>query len=176
VRSSPPNGFFADDMIVYGALDKGGLATKGFLLQPADQRGASVAQLNGYQDRIRNLLALLGPDLWAQFQWGCDGDYRPELTTAYREIEQISDPTIRRVRLHYWRRHWKKLTDRTLRREQLVLFLTVRIATQPGRLLTREALQNYYEKMLGQLRAQFEELLRRAAHDLRRRHYGYADG
>ena len=158
MRSSPPNGFFADDMIVYGALDKGGLATKGFLLQPADQRGASVVQLNGYQDRIRNLLALLGPDLWAQFQWGCDGDYRPELTTAYREIEQISDPTIRRVRLHYWRRHWKKLTDRTLRREQLVLFLTVRIATQPGRLLPREALQNYYEKMLGQLRAQFEEL------------------
>src|ERR1041385_1355080 len=91
MRSSPPNGFFADGLMIYGPLEKGGIASKGFVLQPADRRGASIAQLNAYQDKIRGVLALLGLDLWAQFQWGCDGDYRPELTSVYREIEQIKD-------------------------------------------------------------------------------------
>src|SRR6266498_1315588 len=82
MRSNPPNGFFADGMMLYGSLEKGSLASKGFLLGPADRRGASVARLNDYQDKIRNLLALLGENLWAQFQWNCDGDYRPELTAS----------------------------------------------------------------------------------------------
>ncbi len=90
MRSSPPNGYFASGMMVYGPLEKGGVASKGFLIQPADRRGASINQLNDFQDRIRNLLALLGPNLWAQFQWSCDGDYRPELTSAYREILEIT--------------------------------------------------------------------------------------
>ncbi len=158
MRSSPPNGLFADGMLVYGSLGKGSVASKGFLLGPADRRGASIAQLNGYQDKIRSLLALLGENLWAQFQWSCDGDYRPELTAAYREILAIADPKIRDVRLRYWRRHWTKLLTRSLRREQLVLFLTVRVAAQSGPLLTRAALLAHYDKLLAQLRAQFDEL------------------
>src|SRR5690349_988482 len=125
MRSSPPNGFFADGMMIYGPLEKAGLASRGFILQPADRRGASIGQLNAFQDKVRSLLALLGPDLWAQFQWGCDGDYRSELTAMFREIEQIADPEIRQVRRRYWRRHWNKLQKRELRREQLVLFLSV---------------------------------------------------
>lgn len=158
MRSSPPNGFFADGMLVYGALEKGGTASKGFILQNADRRGVGSAQLNAYQDKIRNLLALLGDNLWAQIQWGCDGDYRPELSAAYREIIEITDPAIRHVRLRYWRRHWKKLQARALRREQLVLFFVVRIKAQSGPLLTRQALHGYYERLLAQLRTQFEEL------------------
>jgi len=158
VRSSPPNGFFADGMMLYGSPGRGGVASKGFLLGPADRRGASVVQLNAYQDKIRSLLALLGENLWAQFQWSCDGDYRPELTAAYREILEIADPEIRRVRLRYWRRHWKKLLARALRREQLVLFLIVRAAALSGPLLTRTAILAHYEKLLAQLRTQFEEL------------------
>jgi type IV secretion system protein TrbE len=158
MRSSPPNGFFADGMMVYGALEKGGLVAKGFVLQPADRRGASIEHLNAYQDRIRSLLALLGPNLWAQFQWGCDGDYRTELTAAYREIEQIADPGVRRLRMRYWRRHWKKMQNRALRREQLALFLIIRIEAQSSPLATRDALRAHCEKMLAQLRAQFEEL------------------
>ncbi|MDP3073770.1 MAG: hypothetical protein Q8N18_26030 [Opitutaceae bacterium] len=158
MRSSPPNGFFADGMMLYGALEKGSLASKGFLLQPADKRGASIAQLNAYQDKVRNLLALLGPDLWAQFQWGCDGDYRAELSAVYREILAIADPQIRRVRMRYWRRNWKKLLTRALRREQLVVFIIVRIAGQSGTIATREALRVRYEKLLAQLRTQFDEL------------------
>src|SRR5882672_4899437 len=119
MRSSPPNGFFADGMMVYGPLGKGGVASKGFLLQTADGRGAGSGHLNAQQDKIRSVLALLSENLWLQIQWGCDGDYRPELTAAYREIEQINDPAIRRVRLRYWRRHWQRLMRRELRREQL---------------------------------------------------------
>src|SRR5688572_3706853 len=148
MRGSAPNGYFASGMMVYGPLEKGGVASKGFLVQPVDRRGASIGQLNGYQDRIRNLLALLGPDLWAQFQWSCDGDYRPELTAAYREILGIADAGIRRMGLRYWRRHWKRLQKRSLRGEQLVLFVTARITAQSGALLSRDAQRGYYERLL----------------------------
>lgn len=158
MRSSPPNGFFADGILLYGPLEKGGIASKGFLLGPADRRGASAAQLNGYQDKIRNLLALLGENLSAQFQWSCDGDYRSELSAQYWEILAVTDPKIRRVRLRYWKRHWQKLSSRSLRREQLILFLTVKITAQSRPLRTRTALTFHYDKLFGQLRTQFEEL------------------
>ncbi len=158
MRSSPPNGFFADGLVIYGPLEKGGLVSKGFILQPVDRRGASVAQLNGFQDKIRNLLALLGPDLQAQFQWSCDGDYRAELTAAFRQIEKIAEPKVREIRRRYWQALWQKLQRRELRREQLVLFLTVRLSAQSGSLSSRVALSAHYDKLLAQLRTQFREL------------------
>lgn len=158
MRSSPPNGFFAEGMMVYGLLEKGGMAAKGFILQSTDHRGVSVAHLNACQDRIRNLLALLGENLSAQIQWSCNGDYRAVLAANFREIQAIADPAIRRVRLRYWRRHWKKLLARALRREQLVVFITIRIAAQSTALGTRQALLAHYEKTIAQLRVQFEEI------------------
>lgn len=159
MRSSIPNGFFAQDMIVYGAPDRGGWVAKGIVLEPKDKRGASVEHLNRYQDCIRAVLALLGPNLWAQFQWGCDADYRAVLTRVYREIEQIKNPTIRKFRRRYWRRYWRRMQARELRREQLVLFLTARITQPLGRALTAEALRAHYDRVLAQLRTQFTELV-----------------
>ncbi len=157
VRSAPPNGRFAQGIIVYGPLGKGGLASKGFLLGPADQRGSSATQLNAYQDRIRNLLALFNENVWAQFQWSCDGDYRPELTAAYREILELPDATLRRIRLRYWKRNWRKLLSRKLRRERLVLFVTMRITGHVFQPASRGSSTEHCEKLLGQLRVQFEE-------------------
>lgn len=158
MRSSPPNGFFADDMIIYGPLEKGGTAVKGFILRPPDLRGGSIAHLNAYQDKIRALLALVSEGMQAQFQWGCDGDYRGELTRYFRETEQIRHPGIRRVRMRSFRRHWRKMLGRKLRREHLVLFLSTMIVARSGPLLDPAALRDYYEKMLAQLRAHFDEI------------------
>ncbi|MDF9828517.1 hypothetical protein M2447_002640, partial [Ereboglobus sp. PH5-10] len=59
MKTAAPNGYFAEGLLIYGTLEKGGIASKGFLLQPPDLRGGSVAQLNAYQDKIRSLLAAL---------------------------------------------------------------------------------------------------------------------
>jgi len=158
MRSSAPNGFFAEGMMIFGALEKGGYASKGFVLQPPDLRGASVAQLNAYQDKIRTLLASFGETMTAQFQWTCNCDYRTELTWYYRETEKVVHPHLRRKRMSHWKRHWRRMNRRELRREQLVMFLSLKIATGSAKSVTREGLRTYYDSLLAQLRGQFEEL------------------
>ncbi len=153
-----PNGHFTDGMIVFGALEKGGSAARGYVLQPPDLRGGSVSQLNAYQDKIRAFLSHLGPGMRAQFQWTCNCDYKKELTRYFRETERTAHPHVRRVRTERFERYWERMHNRDLRREHLVLFVSTDVARSSGPLPTREALQRYFQKILGQLRAQFDEL------------------
>lgn len=156
--SGAPNGFFAEGMMIFGPLEKGGVAAKGFVLQPPDLRGGSVAHLNAYQDKVRALLALLGEGMHAQFQWTGNSDYLDALTRFYRETESVSHPRIKAARLRRFRRYWRRMQRRELRREQLVLFISTPIAAPSGVRLTRTAVQHCYEKVLAQLRAQFDEI------------------
>lgn len=73
-NSNDDNGYFAGGLLLFGSLEKGGVASKGYVLQPPDLRGASIANLNAYQDKIRSFLALLGEGMRAQLQWTVDSD------------------------------------------------------------------------------------------------------
>jgi hypothetical protein len=149
VRNGPPNGFFAGGLLLYGPLEKGGVAAKGYLLQTPDLRGASVAQLNAYQDKIRVLLALICEGMRAQLQWVGNGDYVPELTRFYREADQIGHPQIKQRVMRQWRRLWRRMQRRELRREQLVLFLSTEITQHSGARLTAAALESYCWRSFG---------------------------
>ena len=158
MRNGAPNGYFAEGLLVFGSLEKGGVASKGYVLQPPDLRGGSITQLNAYQDKIRALLANLGEGMRAQFQWTCNCDYRQELTRYFRETEKVTHPHLKRVRTERFQRYWDRMHRRDLRREQLVLFVSTQMAALPGKALTRVGLDAYYQKVLAQLRGQFEEL------------------
>ena len=156
--SSAPNGYFAEGMIIYGTLEKGGIASKGFLLQPPDLRGGSISQLNAYQDKIRSLLAALGEGMRAQIQWTCNSDYRQELTEYHRETEKQTNPHVRKVRTERFERYWQRMHNRDLRREQLVLFVSLDLAKHSPTVTARNNLESYYNKLLGQLVTRFDEL------------------
>jgi len=153
-----PNGHFTEGLIVFGALEKGGSAARGFVLQPPDLRGGSVSQLNAYQDKIRGFLSHLGIGMRAQFQWTCNCDYKMELTRYFRETERATHPHIKRVRAERFERYWERMHNRDLRREHLVLFVSTSVARSSGPLPTRDALQRYFQRILGQLRTQFDEM------------------
>lgn len=158
MNSQAPNGYFADGMLLFGPLEKRGLAAKGFVIRPPDLRGASVTTLNGYQDKIRALLANLGEGMRAQFQWTCNSDYRQELTRYYRETEKVTHPHIKRTRAERFDRYWAMMHRRELRREHLVLFLSATVNGPSAPLRSTAAIEAFYEKVLGQLRSQFDEL------------------
>ena len=158
MSNRPPNGFFAEGMILFGSLHKGGTAAKGFVLQPPDLRGASVATLNGYQDKIRSLLANLGERTRAQFQWTCSSDYRQELTRYFRETEKVVHPHIKRARQERFERYWAMMHRRELRREQLVVFLATEVTSHGVPVGSTAAIEAFYEKVIGQLKTQFDEL------------------
>lgn len=55
-----PNGHFAENLILYGNLEAGAMASKGFILEPPDLHNASVGLLNEFQDKVRIFLGMLG--------------------------------------------------------------------------------------------------------------------
>jgi len=156
--NAAPNGYFADGLILFGSLEKGGCAAKGYVLQPPDLRGGSVSNLNAYQDKIRSLLANVSVGMKVQLQWTCNCDYKKELTRYFRETEKVMHPHIKRVRTERFQRFWDRMHRRELRRENLVLFVTTAITSYSGNVKSHDALLRYYEKLLGQLRGQFDEL------------------
>ncbi|RRJ96025.1 hypothetical protein Ga0100231_018930 [Opitutaceae bacterium TAV4] len=158
MRSGAPNGYFADGLLLFGSLEKGGVASKGYILQPPDLRGASVDNLNAYQDKIRSLLALLGDGMRAQLQWLVDSDYLPELTRYHRETETLTNRHIQNTRRAVLNRFWTKMQKRELRREKLVLFLSTDITGYSGNLKTKSGLAAHYEKILAELCTRFDEI------------------
>ena len=104
-----PDGWFRDGMILYGFPERGGLAVKGFWLEPPDVRGASFATLNTLQDRIRGLLALVTPGRRLQVQWSCDSDYRRELAAYRNATDLVTIPAVRAVREERFRRYAESL-------------------------------------------------------------------
>ena len=46
MKNGAPNGYFAGGLMLFGSLEKGGVASKGYVLQPPDLRGAARAGLH----------------------------------------------------------------------------------------------------------------------------------
>jgi hypothetical protein len=153
-----PNGHFADGLILYGNLETGSLASKGFILEPPDLHNASVALLNEFQEKIRVFLATLGPNQRAQLQWTCNSDYRKELVRYRDETAKADSDYVKRIRHERVTRYWQRMTSRTLRREHLVLFISQEIETYSGSVKDHAALLDYYEKTQRQLKNDFEEI------------------
>jgi len=150
-----PNGHFAGGLILYGNLESASMASQGYLIEPPDLQHASISLKNDFQDKLRIFLATLGPNQRAQLQWTCNSDYRKELTRYHQQTGKVTDEYVRKVRYERYSRYWQRMENRTLRREQLVLFISQDIETAapliPGR-------DNYYDKTYRQLRSTFDEL------------------
>jgi type IV secretion system protein TrbE len=156
-HSRAPNGRLLDNLLVYGSPERGGIAAKGFMLEPSDRRGASIERLNAFHEQLRSLLALVTPGRRLQVQWACDADYRAELTRYHGETEAATNPVIREVRTERFNRYWARMQSRSLRRERLMLFLSIEFENRPENLTTRNRLREGYGKMLAQMQSQFDE-------------------
>jgi hypothetical protein len=53
-HAQAPNGHFAEGLILYGNLEMGAMASKGFIMEPPDLHNAAVGLLNEFQDKVRN--------------------------------------------------------------------------------------------------------------------------
>ena len=153
-----PNGHFAEGLILYGNLETGAMASQGFLLEPPDLQHASIGVQNDFQDKLRIFLATLGPKQRAQLQWTCNSDYQKELIRYHQQTGKVTDEYIRTVRQERFSRYWQRMVDRTLRREQLVLFISQDIETSANLVQSKVGLLDYYYKTLSQLRSGFDEM------------------
>jgi hypothetical protein len=153
-----PNGHFAEGMILYGNLETGAMASQGYLLEPPDLQHASISVQNDFQDKLRIFLASLGPNQRAQLQWTCNSDYRKELIRYHEQTGKVADEYVRAHREERFSRYWQRMVNRTLRREQLVLFISQDIETSARLGQGKVGLLDYYCKTRNQLRSTFDEL------------------
>jgi hypothetical protein len=153
-----PNGHFADGLILYGKLENGSMASQGYVLEPPDLQHASIGLQNDFQDKLRIFLASLGPNQRAQLQWTCNSDYQKELVRYHQQTAKVTDEYVRAHRYERYSRYWQRMQDRTLRREQLVLFISQDIETSAKFIQGTRAQLDYYHKTLHQLRSTFDEL------------------
>jgi len=156
-HTSAPEGRFVRGLLVFGSLERGGLVAKGYRLERPDLRGASYERLNAFQDQVRALLALLATGQRLQVQWWADADYRQALRNYHAATQAIADPAVRRVRNERFARYWPRVLNGSLRREHLVIFLSIEITASGALAATQSGMTEHYGAVLDELAGQFEE-------------------
>ncbi len=153
-----PNGFFIRDLIVFNGLRQGGYVSKGFIVQPPDLHNAQISELNEFQDQISLLLASLHDRQRLQVQYYCDSDYRNELSRYQTETEKMNNVWTQRTRNERFTRYWNLMTERKLRRQRLVLYISRAIDSSPKGTLSEKGLSEYYQTLLDQLDSEFTQV------------------
>ncbi|WP_269541661.1 VirB4 family type IV secretion system protein [Cerasicoccus fimbriatus] len=158
MSSQAPNGWFADDMLIFGSLEKGCRVAKGFVVETPDLRGGSVSLKNEYKRKIRHLLNSLGSNESMQVQWTCNNDYRHALTQYYQEtLDHCQDDYLKAIRNERFSRYWSRMLARQLRREHLVIFIVCEMESYSGNLKSKPGLRKFYDAQLDSLRTHFSE-------------------
>ena len=151
-----PNGHFINDLIVFNSLNAGGYVSKGFIFEPPDMVNAQVSELNGFQDQLSLLMQSITENQRLQIQYYCDSDYRHELLRYQAETQKADNIWTRRSRNERFERYWRLMTERRLRRQRLVFYLSRKIETSSKGIKSEAALSEYYNQLLGQFRSEFE--------------------
>jgi len=151
-----PNGYFLNDLIVFNSLNAGGYVSKGFIFEPPDLVNAQVSDLNQFQDQLSLLLASLNEQQRLQIQYFCDSDYRRELLRYREETQKAENLWTRRARNERFGRYWQLMTERRLRRQRLVFYLSRKIESSVSGLKSAAVLAEYYTQLLAQLKNEFD--------------------
>ena len=153
-----PNGYFIRDLIVFNGLSQGGYVSKGFILQPPDLTNVQISELNSFQDQICLLLASLGDNQRLQVQFFCDSDYRAELLRYQQGTEAMTNAWTKRSRNERFARYWRKMEERQLRRQRLIIYISRKIESSPKGIHSEKLLAKYYDTFLEQLQTEFAQV------------------
>ncbi len=152
-----PNGVFADDLLLYGSLERGALAARGYGIELPELRGASHERRNAFQEKIRAMLALVTPGRSLQCQWHLDWDHSRELLPYLDATAAMTQVAVRRARNERAVRYGGRMQRRQLRCERLDVYLGIEIDDYSGNVGTRKSLRAHHARRLAQLKAQFAE-------------------
>src|SRR5271157_1922153 len=155
-----PNGFFVRDLMVFNHLRRGGYVAKGFVFEAPDLTNSPVADLNDFQDQLCLLLASLHEHQRLQVQYFCDSDYKSELMRYQQETERFANVWTKRARNERFARYWQAMTERKLRRQRVILYISRALENVPKAFQTAAARRVYYTTLLDQLETEYEHIHR----------------
>src|SRR5687768_4027040 len=156
----PPNGFFVRDLIVFNHLRRGGYVAKGFIFETPDLTNSPVTDLNAFQDQLCLLLASLHENQRLQVQYFCDSDYKGELLHYQQETERFTNVWTKRARNERFSRYWQAMSERKLRRQRVILYISRALDNVPRSFQSAAARRDYYATLIEQLQSEFEHVHR----------------
>src|ERR1700674_4099790 len=127
-----PNGFFIRDLIVFNLLRRGGYVAKGFVFEAPDLTNSQIADLNDFQDQLCLLLASINEKQRLQVQYFCDSDYKGEWLRYQQETEKFSNVWTKRARNERFSRYWQAMSERRLRRQRVILYVSRSLENTPN--------------------------------------------
>src|ERR1043165_5236436 len=151
----PPNGFFVRDLILFNHLRRGGYVSKGFIFEAPDLTNSPIADLNDFQEQLCLLLASLNENQRLQVQYFSDSDYKTELLRYQSETERFENPWTKRSRNERFARYWQAMTERKLRRQRVIFYVSRALDNAPKLNAGNAALREYYLTLLDQLETEF---------------------
>ena len=155
-----PNAFFVRDLMVFNHLRRGGYVSKGFVFEAPDLSNSPVADLNDFQDQLCLLLASLHEHQRLQVQYFCDSDYKGELLRYQQETERFANVWTKRARNERFARYWQAMSERKLRRQRVILYVSRALEDAPMSFQTAGARRDYYATLLDQLQTEYEHSYR----------------
>src|SRR5438105_7012000 len=155
-----PNGYFIRDLIVFNHLRRGGYVSKGFVFEAPDLTNSPVADLNDFQEQLCLLLASLHENQRLQVQYFCDSDYKAELLRYQQETEGFTNIWTKRARNERFTRYWQAMSERKLRRQRVILYVSHALENVPKSFQSSEARRDYYSVLLDQFQSEFEHVYR----------------
>ena len=158
ILERPADGYFLRDLLIFNGLRAGGYAAKGFVFEPPDLNNSQIPELNQFQDQLSLLLASLSDHQRLQVQWFCDSNYQQELLRYHEETGRAENIWTQRVRNERFSRYWTAMTERRLRRQRLVLYISRTIEKSPGLALTANGRDRQYHHVLDQLENEFRQV------------------
>src|SRR5256884_3726977 len=156
----PPNGFFVRDLIVFNHLRRGGYVSKGFIFEAPDLLNSPASDLNAFQDQLCLLLASLHEHQRLQAQYFCDSDFRSELLRYQQETERFTNVWTKRARNERFTRYWQAMSERKLRRQRVILYISRALENVPTAFQTAAPRRNYYAALLDHLVTECEHVFR----------------
>ena len=155
-----PNGYFVRDLIVFNHLRRGGYVSKGFVFEAPDLLNSPASDLNAFQDQLCLLLASLHEHQRLQVQYFCDSNFKSELLRYQQETERFTNIWTKRARNERFTRYWQAMSERKLRRQRVILYISRALENVPTAFQTKAARRDYYATLLDQLVGEFEHVHR----------------
>ena len=155
-----PNGYFVRDLIVFNHLRRGGYVSKGFVFEAPDLLNSPASDLNAFQDQLCLLLASLHEHQRLQVQYFCDSNFKSELLRYQQETERFTNVWTKRARNERFTRYWQAMSERKLRRQRVIFYISRALENVPTAFQTKAARRDYYATLLDQLVGEFEHVHR----------------
>ena len=122
------DGYYINNFLIFGDLDKTGFAARGFEISPPDLRNGAVETLHDFEDKLRRLLVTITPPARTQWNWSVDSDYKEALEDYNRQTEKLAlNEWSFRSRKERFHRYLKRMEEGRLRREKLRLYISLPI-------------------------------------------------